>query len=277
MTEGLEQIISERKSYSDEPVCIEVNGKKEYFLSDKAMFENLEEMYVDKLRANTAVTLGLDYEATTPGVVGVDCGSWLLDKIKITKDAFAVGVDYAQQMCVPESLELAMHMLRSDDAPVGLVTDLVPAYNQRVSAVACHYKNFFTPEYPMDRKFAGWCHSHAYMNVFHSSDDDANVLEKLKREELTIPETTINYYPSLVLNALGEYHGAMGLRWELDGCEKKIVDDIPVKFVDEPWETIKYDFLEFRKENITGGTYGVYKIRGRAQEDSKLARSRTSY
>ncbi len=274
MTEGLEQIIDEKRTYSDEPVCVEVDGVKRYFLSDKAVYENLKEMYEDKLRANTAVTLGLEYVPTVPGVIGVDCGSWLLDKINITKNAFDIGVEYVIEMCIPNDLELSMHMLRHEDAPVGLVTELVPARDQEVSGVNCKYRNFFSPEYP-ERKFGGWCHSHAYMNVFHSGDDDANVMRKLEREELTIPETTINYYPSLVLNAHGEYHGAMGLRWELDSVEKKIVDNIPVKFVDEPWDAIKVDFTEFRKENIREDIDGFYKTRARTQKNTWHERSRT--
>lgn len=266
----LEQIVSEEKSYCEEPKTVGSGDRKTRVLSDNAVREAVSQMIEDKMNADTAATLGLDYEPRTLGVVGVDRGSELLEEISITKNAFDVGVGYAKKMCDGESLELGMHMLHQVDAPLGLVTDLVPAYNQIVSPTTCHFKNYFSFDYPADRVYSGWCHSHANMNVFHSGDDDVNVLRKLDREELEIPGTFINYLPSLVINTRGEYHGAMGIRWDVDGVQKKVVDNIRVKFVDEDIGTIKFDFDRFREENIRGGfENGFYQSRERTRESEE--------
>lgn len=273
----LEQIVSEKRDYSDEPIAVGSDNEKIRVLSDKAVRKAITEMIEDKMNADTAATLGLEYETNILGVVGVDRGSDLLDKITITKNAFAVGVDYARKMCEGGSLELGLHMLCQIDAPFGLVTDLVPAYNQTVTGSTCDFKNYTSFDYPDDRKYGGWCHSHANMNVFHSGDDDANVLRKLDREELEIPGTFINYLPSLVINTRGEYHGAMGVRWNIDGVQKKVVDYIRVKFVDEDIDTIKFDFDTFRKENIRVGGFenGFYRSRERTRESEKKKELRT--
>lgn len=270
----LEQIV--KKEPSDERILVEHNGKSVYVLSDKSVYESLGRMIKDKMSADTAATLGLDYEPTVAGVVGVDRGSELLEKIVITKNAFAVGVDYAQKMCSDGSLELGLHMLHQVDAPFGLVTDLVPAYNQKVTGSSCDFKNYSSFDYPEDRDYAGWCHSHANLDVFHSGQDDANVLRKLDRKELEIPGTFINYIPSLVINTRGEYHGAMGIRWDLGGVQKKIVDNVRVKFIDDDIDTIVFDFEKFRKENIRRYDNGFYQSRERAREDSQQRDFRAS-
>lgn len=243
---------------------VEIRGQTYTIPSDTKMQEYVREMFEDQLKANTAQTLGLRYQPSTLGVVGEEVDLGVLGSINVTQNALDQGIKYARYMKGEGDLEVLFHMVGNTP---NLVTSIVPAYDQHVTPTTCTGRPFLVQDYGFDAQYMGWCHSHVSFESFHSPTDNKNTLQGIDMYNKYIPGTTIRYQPSLVLNCKGELYGAMGVSWDLDDRQDRIIRT-HVNIVDDDIPVFDIDIERFAKENIRCNN-GFESTRERARKSTK--------
>lgn len=254
------RILKEAPAFSDDawkftgeqesPEYYQVNGFRIPLLSDRQVYESTRSLLVDSIEANLEVFTGSEPTAHLPGVEASVEPCPYLHEFRITEGALKKTRQIAELIGeyyhpIPE---VAMHLLRHDTAPKGIVTDAVICQNQRVTTTSCNFTSYLGVMFGHDQYYyGGWCHSHAAGSPFHSSTDDRNVLRSVRtkgiRARFRMNELAIdvNFLPSLVVNALGDNpYATIGVNyWSCrDEEERSFLREVTPIVVDDEYDII---------------------------------------
>lgn len=233
------------------PEFYEVNGIRIPLLSDKVIHEATRDLFVDIIEANIELFVGATKTQHLPGVKATIEPSPLLKKISVTEEAYEKTISYAQLIGSLYSPipEVAMHMLRHQEAPKGMITDVVACQGQEVTSSSCRFSDYVGFQYNYeDKYYAGWCHSHGTMKTFHSSTDNRNVIRSVRtggiREKFSLDgfSVSVSYLPSMVVNAVGDKpFGIIGVGYwsSRDNDMHSFLKEVPIELEKNTFNIVK--------------------------------------
>lgn len=243
------------------------NGTKIQLFSDKEVYDAHQRIDDNRKTRTIEKIIGINettahYGVPEPKVEAAD----LFQKIRITRPAYEKAVTAARVVGEDAYFtpELFLNLLRHEEAPEDLVTNILVAHQQEVSGGLCSRSclgEILDSDWIEERGFtyAGWSHSHGTHNTFHSSIDDLQVRSYLNNGPCLKYEDAgvkINYTRSMVVNARSDTPFCLlGIQyWQGEKKEwKTILRNVPVEFVDTEEYPLAYtpDALrEFMKKEV---------------------------
>ncbi|MBR9702705.1 hypothetical protein GOV10_01595, partial [Candidatus Woesearchaeota archaeon] len=202
----------------DDGTCISLFSDKEVYDAHQRIDNNRTARTIENIIGVNETPA--HYGVPEPQVEASD----LFQKIRISRPAYEKAVTAAQvigegRVFTPE---LFLSLMRHEDAPEDLVTNVLVAHQQEVSGGLCSRSTaggILDSDwmYEHNYKYAGWSHSHGNHNTFHSGIDDRQVRAYLNNGPcLQFKETDakIGYTRSMVVNERGDTpFGLIGIQY----------------------------------------------------------------